>query len=303
MRAGERSQRSGAPANAARTFEAAADLVATSDRARAAQFLERALDAYSALGRLDEVVDAGERARHAYLAEGQERAAARVGAAIGVALSRWRRLADARPYLLEARERLGDEPGPELVGVLAGLAANAVGRGDYDAARTMCDDALRVAQAADVPDAVLADLFGTAGLADLCVLRPMQAEVYLRQAVDLATRAGDLRQQARNLNNLGSAYLLTNPSLAITTARRAMQCCLLSGDQSYLGFAAGTVTEAMLHAGDWREALLESTAPRRRSPNSVRTGSWSTLCSGRCPAMSRPRSGSRPCQRCGRPTT
>ena len=163
-RAAERAERTGAPAQAAASYAAAAEL-SPPDAAdgAAAGLWERAAQAACADASFSAAVEYAEQARGQYLRRGQDRAAARVQAIAGRALRMWGRHAEAREQLTAAVEVLRADPDPDTVWALNGLAVLEVFAGSPDADR-LSAEALTLGQALGVGPSQLGELFLTRGL-------------------------------------------------------------------------------------------------------------------------------------------
>jgi predicted ATPase len=127
IRAGERAERTGAPARAAASYAAAADLSlvdatgateATAGQRSAGLLWERAADASVTNGDWASAAELAGRARDYHLQNGQTRAAARAQAIAGQALRHWGRLTEARQQLTAAVEVLRAEPDTDTVRAL-----------------------------------------------------------------------------------------------------------------------------------------------------------------------------------------
>ena len=171
VRAGERAERTGAPARAAASYAAAADLIlAGPPRAQAAVgpppaalLWERAARAAVTSADYVVAVELAGRARESYLQAGQARAAARARAIAGQALFLSGRLAEAREQLTVALEVLRADPDTDAVRALSSLASVEVSAGSPDADRVSAE-ALTLGQALGVGDVDLSRLFSNRGI-------------------------------------------------------------------------------------------------------------------------------------------
>ena len=167
IRAAERATRTGAPAQSATSYAAAAELTlsgaadledAAGGRADPAILWERAAEAALAYGNWAVSVEYAGHAGEQYLERGQIRAAARAQAIAGRALSLWGRLAEAREQLTAALEVLRTDPDTDTVLVLQDLARLEVLAGLPDADR-LTAEVMSLGQSLDVGPSLLSGLF------------------------------------------------------------------------------------------------------------------------------------------------
>ena len=145
IRAGERAERTGAPALAVTTYATAADLAQAppgppdpgNRQADAGILQERAAKAAVTGGSWAAAVEHAGRAREQYLGLGQARAAARAQAIAGEALSLWGRHSEAREQLTAAVEVRQADPDTDTVRALDQLAKLEVFAGSPDADRLL----------------------------------------------------------------------------------------------------------------------------------------------------------------------
>ncbi len=220
-RAAERAVRTGAPAQAAASYAAAAELSppGIADGA-AAGLWERAAQAALADASYPVAVTYAEHARGQYLRHGQDRDAARVQALAGRALSTWGRHADAREQLTAAVEVLREGPDTDTVSAMNRLASLEVFAGSPDAER-LSAESLTLGQALNVGLGLLAELLVTRGLFHLLAERRPQAISYFRESARLAAQAGDNFRVGRALLNLADTLMPSDPAAAADAARTA----------------------------------------------------------------------------------
>jgi len=256
-RAAERAERTGAPAQAATSYAAAAEL-SPADEA-VARLWERAAQAALADASYPVAVQRAEQARSHYLRHGQDRAAARVQALMGRALSNWGRHADAREQLTAAVSVLrAGSPDADTVWAMNRLAAVEVFAASSDADR-LSTEALTLGQALNVGPALLGELLLTRGLYHLLAERRPQAISYLRESARLADQVGDNHNVGRALLNLADALAPSDPVAAADAARTAAGHLRRTGDRRYLAAAVANVAEALVQIGDWDAAETEFT--------------------------------------------
>jgi class 3 adenylate cyclase/tetratricopeptide (TPR) repeat protein len=256
-RAAERAERTGAPAQAAASYAAAAELTPP-DAADgiAAALWERAGRAAIADASYPVAIQYAEQAREHYLRRGQDRAAALAQALIGRALSSWGRHADAREQLTAAVEVLKVGPDTDTVWAMNRLAVLEVFAGSPDADR-LSAEALTLGQALNVGPSRLGELLLTRGLHHALAGRRPQAISYLRESARLATQAGDNFLVGRALLNLADTLMPTDPAAAAQAARTAAEALRRTGARRQLAAAIMNVTESLIQLGDWDTAEAE----------------------------------------------
>jgi tetratricopeptide (TPR) repeat protein len=257
-RAGERAVRTGAPATAAKAYGTAAKLLddtGTPDAGLLAATLhERSGTAHSTRGDFAASAEDFRIAAESYQRHGRLRDAARAETYVGAALRRYGRLEDARSEITEALEVLKVDPDVDTVTALAELATSEAFLGNAEAADEQSAAALSEAQALDLSDAVLAELFTIRGITHTLASRPAQAAASLREAVRRAEAAHDSAANARALLNLGDSLLSTDPAAAVETTRAALVHCRRLGNRDSLGFTTANLIQAPLLTGDWTSA-------------------------------------------------
>jgi len=269
VRAGQRAERTGAPASAAASYATAAALAADQTGQPVAEVDGGAaglgtagwlweLAAWAAYVSADyslTVQHAG-RAREDYLRHGRTRDAARAQSTAGRALRRWGRFGEARDQLTAALAVLRDDPDADTVRALeelAGLEASA-GMPDADA---LTAEALALGQALAVDDATLAELLTTRGIHAHVAGRKVEAAAYLREAARLAGLAGDRLLLGRALLNLSNVVTAIDPGAGAAAARDAAAGLRQVGARDYLAVATVNLAEALLMLGDWDAAAAE----------------------------------------------
>jgi class 3 adenylate cyclase/tetratricopeptide (TPR) repeat protein len=255
-RAAERAERTGAPAQAAASYAAAAELSPPDETAAA--LCERAARAALADASYPLAVEYAEQARGHYLRSGQDRAAARAQALVGRALSTWGRHAEAREQLTAAVEVLRAGPDTDTVSAMTRLATLEVFVGSPDADR-LSAESLTLGQALNVGPGLLAELLVTRGLFHLLAERRPQAITYFRESARLAALAGDNSSAGRALLNLADALMPGDPAATADAARTAAGHLRRTGHRRLLAAAMMNVSEALLQLGDWDAAEAEIT--------------------------------------------
>jgi tetratricopeptide (TPR) repeat protein len=263
VRAGERAERTGAPARAAASYAAAADLThADPPDAPAAAgppaglLWERAATAADTSGDWALAIKLASRAREDHRQAGQARAAARARAIAGQALRLWGRLAEARDELTAALEVLRADPDTDTVRALWNLASVEVFAGSPDAGR-LSAEALTLGQALGVGDDELSRLFSIRGTYLAHTNRRPQAAAYFREGARLAGQAADSLRLGVALVNLADLLAGTDPGAAAETARAAAGHARRVGDRHGLAVATINLAQALLMLGDWDAADAE----------------------------------------------
>jgi class 3 adenylate cyclase len=260
-RAAERAERTGAAGLAAASYASAAQLTQTDimDGAAAAAVLwEHAASAADANADWATAIEQAGHAGELYLQGGDTRSAARAQAIAGRALRRWGRLGQAREQLAAALAVLREDPDPDTVQALDELATLEMVAGTPEA-DPLSAEALALGQALAVDDATLAGLFTTRGICHNFAERRPQGGAYLREAVRLATQAGDPARLGVALVNLSDAVTAIDPAAGAEAARAAAAHLRQAGDREHLAMAVFNLAQALLMTGDWDTAEAELT--------------------------------------------
>jgi class 3 adenylate cyclase/tetratricopeptide (TPR) repeat protein len=261
IRAAERAERTGAPAMAATSYAAAAELIPAdgADRHPAVGSLwERAAEASATEGDWAAAVEYAHHADDYYMQQGQDRAAARAQAIAGRALRFWGRLAEAREQLTTAMEVLRADPDIDTVRALSQLATLETFAGSPDADR-LTTEVLALGQARDVGIGQLCEPFIIRGIYMINVGRHLEGGAYLRESARLAAQVGDNVALGRALLNLSVALQFTDFAAAIEAARTAIEHLRRTGARDYLAFAVGNLVRSLMDFGDWDAAEAELT--------------------------------------------
>ena len=290
VRAGQRAERTGAPASAAASYATAAGLsadetglsadqtgpsagktgrpdgeagprTADADAAangrRSAGFLwEMAAQAADTSGDWALAVEHAGRAREDHLRHGRARDAARAQASAGGALRQWGRLGEARDQLTPALAALRDDSDADTVRALRELATVEVFAGT-PAADALTAEALVLGQALAVDDATLASLFITRGICLSSTSRRAEGAAYYREAARLAGPAGDSLLLGRALLNLADAVTGSDPAAGAAAAADAAAYARQAGARDYLAFAVVNLAQALLMLGEWDTVAAE----------------------------------------------
>ena len=268
IRAGERAERTGAPALAAGSYATAAGLTmpgtgkgedTAGGRPSAGMLWERAARAAETSGNYAAATGHAGRAREYHLDHGQPRAAARAQSIAGAALLQWHRLAEAREQLTAAMEVLRADPDADTVYAMRQLAAVEMFTGSPDADR-LTTETLTLGQDLGVDTSELAGLFVTRGIYLAMRSRRPQAIAYLGEAARLATQDGHTLALGRAQLNLSLVQTAAaDTATAAETARAAAGHLRRVGARHYLAVAVGSLAQALLMLGDWDAAEAELT--------------------------------------------
>jgi tetratricopeptide (TPR) repeat protein len=260
VRAGERAERTGAPAAAAAAYSRAAQLlthpVGASPDAElgAAALHERAGEAASTAGDSIAAVESWQAAGDVYRRHEQLRDAARTDVGVGRNLRNLGRFAEAREALERALLVLEHDPDIDTVVALLSLAAlHMFGGHPADADRAF-GEALTHAQAIGASEHTMADLCLGRGLAYQLDNRRLQASAYLREAVRRAQAAQATTVIGGAFLNLADLLVLEDPAAAAEAAEAAIAHCRRVGDRFYLDAAVGNLIQALLLEGRWDAA-------------------------------------------------
>ena len=254
VRAAERANRAGAPATAGDLFEMAAELAeqGAGDPAEPAAWWEKAAAGAKVADDVDTCLARAERANALYTAAGRDRDAARTVAMVGNTLANRGQLTAARERLEAALAVLSPEPDIDTVIALLYLGQVQTFSGDTSFSYTA--QALELGQALDVGDAMLSELFVTAGVGYAMMDRAAEAAAALEYSARLAARAGDREGEGRALTNLADVLAGMDPRAAADAARQAADKARQVGARRQLAFALANLAEALLTVGDWDEA-------------------------------------------------
>jgi tetratricopeptide (TPR) repeat protein len=261
IRAAERAERTGAPARAAASYAAAAELTrpdTLADHPTAGELWERAARAAVTSGEWAAAVQHADRAHDYHHGHDQDRAAARAQVIAGEALRQWGRHAEARERLTAAVEVLRAEPDPDTLRALEELAVVEVFAGSPDADR-LSAEALTLGEALDVSAGQLDGLFLTRAWYLVNAGQRLQGVAYYRESARLATQTGDITHIGRALLNMADALAVTDPAAAAEAARTAVGHLRRAGARRYLAVAVMNVAQALLMLGDWDAAQAELT--------------------------------------------
>ncbi len=257
VRAAERAGRTGAPARAAASYAAAADLTeAASEERQAAALWEKAAAAAVAGADYPAAVEHAGRARRQYLDSAQPRAAARAQVFAGEALRQEGRHGEARQQFAAALAVLRAEPDTDTVSALRQLALLEFFAGSPEADGVSAE-ALTLGQAVGVGEDELERLLLVRGLYHAASGRRAQAMAYLRESARLAAQTGDNVYLGRVLLNLSDVLSVTDPAAAAECARTAAGHLRRAGAPDHLAFATANLTQALMMLGDWDAAAAE----------------------------------------------
>ncbi|MFN2560597.1 MAG: adenylate/guanylate cyclase domain-containing protein [Jatrophihabitans sp.] len=255
LRAAERAERSGAPARASEVYAEAAELGEQSehDVLAAAGWWERAAETVGRGADFDAAIAYAGRARAIYAANGETRAVAHADVLAGRSLRRSGRHGEAKQRLDEALAVLRVDPDHDTVRAMTELASLETFRGGAHS-HVMASEALTLAQALDVPNAVLLENFITRGIAAEVLNRHAEAVADFEYAARLAERIGESDRWAIAMLNLANALRTSDPAASGVAARAAVDRARQLGNRYDLSAAVSNLAVALLLTGDWDEA-------------------------------------------------
>jgi class 3 adenylate cyclase/tetratricopeptide (TPR) repeat protein len=263
IRAAERAERTGAPAQAATSYAAAARLTQDHHDGKqppgqpaAGLLWEGAAKAALTHADWPAAVGYADRAGECYRQAGEARAAARAQTRAGQALYYWGRYTQAREQVTAALDVLRADPDQDTVRALDLLALLEGGSPEADRLTT---EALTLAQALGIGPDLLAVIFQDRALYLYRVGRNPEAVGYLREAARLAEQADRNSLRANVLLNLAELLTPTDPAAAAETARTAAAHARQAGDRDTLAYAVDNLAEALVMLGDWDAAESELT--------------------------------------------
>jgi class 3 adenylate cyclase/predicted ATPase len=265
IRAAERAERTGAPARAAASYAAAAELTHaeeeggapdTDEPVDAGMLWERAAQCAIADSGFAAAIQHADRAHDYYQRIGQARAAARTQVIAGHALRSWGRHAEARDRLTVAVQELRADPDTDTVRALDELAALEVFAGSPDTDR-LTAEALVLGQALGVGPKQLASLFQTRAIYLCMAGRRPEGVAYFREAARLATQVDDNLLVGRALLNMSETLTPTDPTAAADAARSAASHLRRVGTRVHVAVAIINLLQALLMLGDWDAAAAE----------------------------------------------
>jgi class 3 adenylate cyclase/tetratricopeptide (TPR) repeat protein len=251
-RAGDRARHIGAQARAATDYATAAEH--SSDLADAARLWELASAASTDAAEYSTAVDQADRAAAIHERLGDARSAARANTAAGRSLQLAGQYDAARERLVRALASLRPEPDLDTLRALNQLAQVEAFRHDPAAARELGADAVGLAEALPTPDWLTAVTLATRGLVHSLAGHPLRAIGYYREAARYAERADDPAAGSVS-NNLAAELVDVDPHAAAEIARAALAHAARVGKGYALESSVDTLTDALLHAGDWSGAV------------------------------------------------
>jgi tetratricopeptide (TPR) repeat protein len=257
-RAGERAERTGAPATASPAYARAADLLeqagGTQNQLAAAAVLERAGDSGRRAGEYEICEKRFRRAAAIYRRQDRPRDAARADTGVSRTLNDLGRHEEARSLLRQALTVLEVDPDADTVGALGSLAWLEAASGDPAEGDRLSVAVLSQAQALDLPDATLARLLTGRGTIHHRENRIAQAVAYHKEAAHRAEVADDSWASGFALLNVAFISLDIDPSAAAAAGRAAAAHARRIGDRLLLGNAQLNLLQALILTGDWEEA-------------------------------------------------
>jgi class 3 adenylate cyclase/tetratricopeptide (TPR) repeat protein len=254
VRAGERAASLAANEEAQHYFERAMDL--ESDPLERAHLAERAGESARAGAHADVAVGHFEQAIHAFDAEDQTHAAARVSASLGDVLWRQGHIEQGIERMESAFAVLGTETPDEDVARLAEtLARLHYFNGDMSKAAERVEQALEIAEAQWLP-AVLTNAFNTKSFLVGANGRPEEELALIIHATKIAEENDVTAAALRSYNNLASALSERDRrDEAFQWIEKALTLARRLGDRLSEWRLLGFTADLLGDRGDWDEAL------------------------------------------------
>ncbi len=266
QRAGERSAALGAPADARRAFDAAAEL--TVDDAERAALLERAGELALAGGELELAIERLEESRTLYLAAGRTHDAARAATPQSRALWELGRIDEAVELAESALAVLSeDEPDDDVARLAAEAARVHFFRGEGDLALERVEQALEVAESRELPE-VLSEALNTKSL--ILRGRPRESRALVREALAVALEHDLVQAALRAYNNLAvDAWARDRYEESRQWGTEGLELARSRGHRLFVVSFAAWETFFRLTDGEWDGAfaLADELFPEQPSAN------------------------------------
>jgi DNA-binding CsgD family transcriptional regulator/tetratricopeptide (TPR) repeat protein len=172
---------------------------------------------------------------------------------------------DALPLSQDALALVPDHPPtPERAIVLAGAARQLMYCGRHGEARTTAREAARMAHGFGI-GAVEADALNTAGVSTTIVSSMSEGLAEMDEALRLARRCGDAKQQMRSLwNTFACLFDAADWERALDAFERAAETIPRLGLAHVLPDLYGHAAEVLMHLGRWEEATAVLADARER---------------------------------------
>jgi class 3 adenylate cyclase/tetratricopeptide (TPR) repeat protein len=266
VRAGERAESLGAPAEALRYFTQAGEL-ADDDRS-SAELLDRAGQMGSRAGLTEGAERAYGAAIELYNGLGDTHAAARVTSRLAFIDERRGRHALAIKRMEDALAVIGDDEPDDDVALLTVRLANArTFTGDLEAGARLAERALEMGEALGLPEILIGGWSVKSILA--APTRPRESEILMRAAAELALEEGLVERAGTMLGNLSDrAFGDDRYDEALGYLERALDLARRTGDRPNEWFATSELTYALYQLGRWDEAVAAfAELPRELLPS------------------------------------
>jgi class 3 adenylate cyclase len=271
-RAAQRAADLGSPAEAQQHFEAALALVDTDvDIARLAGGAAR--NARLA-GRSEAGVSHALRSRDAYLALGDELAAASAVAEAADALIMLARIESALSLLTPVHQSLVGRPGAEdaILDLDITLMRAHLWAGNFSEARAAGEEALRIGEALQAWPR-LARSMSYFGSVLLTIGQPVMGFAVLQGAVELTRKHGLTAEELPALNNIAAFSVPVDLPRAVETARRGIAIARHLGHRALVNVLTATLASALWLDGGWDELEALTAEAGEISPST----SWAIL--------------------------
>ena len=254
-RAGQRAADLGSPAEAQAHYEAALALV--EDDADIARLAGGAARAARQAGRAEPGVAHALHSRDAYLAVGDELAAASAVAEAADALITLARIEGALSLLSPVHAALSGRPGAEdaILDLDITLMRAHLWAGNFSEARAAGEEALRLGEALQAWPR-LARSLSYFGAVLLTTGQPVMGFAVLQGAVELTRKHGLTTEELPALNNIAAFSVTVDLPRAVETARRGVAIARHLGHRALVDVLTATLASALWLDGGWDE--LES---------------------------------------------
>ena len=267
QRAGERSAALGAPEDARRAFDAAAEL--TVDDAERAALLERSGELALVGGELELAVERLQEGRSLFLASGRTHDAARAAVPLCKALWNLGRLDDALELALPALDVLAlDEPDEDIARLAAEVARLHFFRGEQEPALSRVEQSLAIAESQRLPE-VLSEALNTKSLL-IAGEHPREARALVREALAVALEHDLVQAALRAYNNLAvDAWEQDRHEESRQWSTEGLELARSRGHRNFVVSFAAWETFFRLTDGEWDGAfaLADELFPEQPSAN------------------------------------
>jgi predicted ATPase/class 3 adenylate cyclase len=253
LRAGERAASLGAPTEALRYFEQAAEL--TSEPRERASALTRAGETALVAGEWDRAAGRFEAAIKLYEAVGDSHAAARASSAVAVTEQRSGQIEQALKRLEDAYALVGeDEPDADLGFLLNRLSSSHYFAGNAERAEEFNERTLDLAEALQLPELLVRGWVARARL--VAPRRPEEARNLFQLAADTALAHELYAQASTSFSQLSDfAFQRDRYAESLAHLEQALSLARRIGARVWEWFALSEMSYALTMLGRWDEAF------------------------------------------------